>query len=354
MADTQTAPQAPAELQPIPALDGSVTEAQEALLGLMDPEEATPETEEAQPTEDVESTEETQDESLEEEPEEEEEAEEAEEESEEPDEEAEEELLYAVKVDGAEQEVTLDELMKGYSRQSDYTKKTQELSEDRKAIESMYHQYNSEINAVQQERQQYITALSQVVQNSLSGLEQYNSIDWETLKQEDPIEYLSKRDEIQQRQAQLAANQQDMQQAQYQQNAQAQAQREARKDKFATYHMTQLEEKLPEWKDPDKKMKIWNDTKEFALSQGYAAEEFDSLLDHRHLLTLIKAKKYDDLQGNDIPSKKIKNKPKVVRAGSPREAKASDKKKRTAQMKRLRETGRVDDAFGLFEDFVDI
>ena len=354
MADTQTAPQAPAGLQPIPALGGSIDEAQEALLSILEPEEETPESEEAQPTEDVESTEETQDESLKEEPEEEEEAEEAEEESEEPDEEAEEELLYAVKVDGAEQEVTLDELMKGYSRQSDYTKKTQELAAGRKVIEDAYNQYNSEIVALQQERQQYIAALSQVVQHSLSGIEQYNNIDWETLKQEDPIEYFSKRDELQQRQAQLAANQQQMEQAQYQQNAQAQSQREDRQQKFANYHMTQLAEKLPEWKDPDQKTKIWNEAREFAVSQGYAESEFDSLLDHRHLLILLKAKKYDDLQGNDISSKKVKNKPKVVRAGSPRESKASDKKKRTAQMKRLKGTGHIDDASALLEDFIDI
>ena len=45
MADTQEAPQAPAGLQPIPALGGSISEAQEALLSLMEPEEATPETE---------------------------------------------------------------------------------------------------------------------------------------------------------------------------------------------------------------------------------------------------------------------------------------------------------------------
>ena len=51
MADTQTAPQAPAGLQPIPALGGSIDEAQEALLSLLEPEEETPETEEAQPTE---------------------------------------------------------------------------------------------------------------------------------------------------------------------------------------------------------------------------------------------------------------------------------------------------------------
>ena len=352
MADTQEAPQT--TVAPLPELPGGLREAQEALLSIAEPEEETPETEEAQPTEEEESTEETQDESLEEEPEEEEEAEEAEEESEEPDEEAEEELLYAVKVDGAEQEVTLDELMKGYSRQSDYTKKTQELAEGRKAIEYAYNQYNSEIGALQQERQQYIAALSQVVQHSLSGLEQYNNIDWETLKQEDPIEYFSKRDELQQRQAQLAANQQQMEQARYQQNAQAQAQRDARQGKIANYHMTQLEEKLPEWKDPDQKSKIWNEAREFALSQGYGEQEFDSLLDHRHLLILLKAKKYDDLQGNDIPSKKVKNKPKVIRSGSPRGKQATDKKKRTVQMKRLKQSGHIKDASALFEDFVEI
>lgn len=41
---------------------------------------------------------------------------------------------YKVTVDGAEHEVTLDELRSGYSRQSDYTRKTQELAEARKRL----------------------------------------------------------------------------------------------------------------------------------------------------------------------------------------------------------------------------
>ena len=290
---------------------------------------------------------------MEEEPEEEAE-EESEAESEEPDEEAEEELLYAVKVDGSEQEVTLDELMKGYSRQSDYTKKTQELAEGRKAIEQLYAQYNSEIHALQQERQQYVGALSQVVQNSLAGLEQFNNIDWETLRQDDPIEYLSKRDELTQMQAQLQANQSNMQQAQAQHAQAAEYQRQDRQQKLAEYHLTQLEEKLPEWKDPDQKTKIWTEAREYALGQGYSENEFDSLIDHRHLLILRKASLYDKLQSSDVKSKKLKNKPKVVRPGSPRGKETTDKKKRTAQMKRLQETGHVDDASSLFEDFVEL
>ena len=62
MADTQNAPQQPAGLQPIPAPGGSINEAQEALLSLLDPQdEKKPKTEEAQPTEEQESIEQTQD-----------------------------------------------------------------------------------------------------------------------------------------------------------------------------------------------------------------------------------------------------------------------------------------------------
>lgn len=42
--------------------------------------------------------------------------------------------LFVVKVDGSEIEVTRDELLAGYSRQADYTKKTQELAHERKEL----------------------------------------------------------------------------------------------------------------------------------------------------------------------------------------------------------------------------
>lgn len=42
--------------------------------------------------------------------------------------------LYKVKVNGEEKEVPLDEILAGYMRQQDYTRKTQELAEQRKNI----------------------------------------------------------------------------------------------------------------------------------------------------------------------------------------------------------------------------
>jgi len=43
---------------------------------------------------------------------------------------------YRVKVNGEELEVSLDELLNGYSRTADYQKKTQSLAEQRKAVEA--------------------------------------------------------------------------------------------------------------------------------------------------------------------------------------------------------------------------
>jgi len=349
MADTQTAPQ-PSGLQPIPALGGSVTEAQEALLSLEEPEKETPKDEEAAPTEEEESTEETQDESLEEESEEE-ESEEEDEESEESDEqESEEPEVYAVTVNGTEQEVTFDELIKGYSRQSDYTKKTQELAEERKGIEAGRDQYNTELAGLQQERKQYVDALTQVIQSSMAGLETYGNVDWPALKEEDPIEYITKRDEYREMQERVRSQQHTMQIEQQKQAAQMY---EVKKQLLHDEH-SKLVEKVPEWGEPDSQKAMAIGIRDYALEQGFSAEEISSLVDHRSLVVLMKAQKYDAMKNADVKSKKIKNKPKVVRSGAGIRKTQESKSKRAAQMKRLRGTGHIDDASTLLEDFIDI
>ena len=282
MADTQTAPQ-PAAPEPLPELPGSVRAAQEALLGLMESEEEKPETEEAQPTEEEESQPEGEDESLEEETEEEEEAEEAEEESEEPD--AEEEELYTVKVDGSEHEVTLDELLSGYSRQSDYTKKTQQIAQERQQMSQLQQQWQQEMIAAQTERQQYIDALGQVVNQSMTGLEEYANIDWETLKEDDPISYVTRRDEFRDAQERVRAMQEQQAYAVQQQEAEMQNAIQYR----AREEMGMMVEKVPEWKDKETRQEMTKTLREYATGQGFSPEEISSLIDHRSLIVLMKA-----------------------------------------------------------------
>jgi len=353
MADTQPAPH-PA-LQPIPALGGSVTEAQEALLSLLEPEEEKPKDEEAQPTEVEESQPEEEDESLEEGSEEEEDSEEAEEADEEEEEseetgEGDEEELYLVKVDGEEHGVTLDELLNGYSRQSDYTRKTQELSSDRKEMEGLQSKYNSEIQQIQAERRQYMESLQQIIELSAGDMESFANVDWKELKESDPIDYVTKREELREAQEKIQSlkNQQEF-------ARQKQVQDEATIRKASIVEENgKLVAALPEWNDPKKKAKLATDIKSYGLKQGFTQEELGSLIDHRSVLVLIKALKYDQMQSSDVRSKKLKNKPKVIRAGKGKSSSQDNKSKRTAQMKRLQGTGHIDDASALLEDFIDI
>ena len=73
------------------------------------------------------------------------------------------------------------------------------------------------------------------------------------------------------------------------------------------------------------------------MSSGFSREDLLYLYDHKYLVTLMKAMRYDALQKPDLKAKKIKNKPKVVRSGKGVQKDSSDSKKRAAKMKRLRE-----------------
>jgi len=341
MADKQVAPQAHEDqMQP-----GSIREAQEVLLGLMESEEEKPETEEAAPTEEEESTEETQDESLEEEPEEEESEEDDDHEGTE-EREVEGQDLYAVTIDGEEHQIPLDELLKGYSRQSDYTRKTQQVSEQRKEFDAMKQNMAQEYQQIQAERNQYVQSLQNLMETSMGNVDKFANIDWETMKETDPIEYVTKREEFREAQEKVQGMRNEQQMAQQRQASQEQT---SRQELLQREHNA-LVDALPDWGNPDKQKGLAKGIRDYAMGQGFAKEELDSLVDHRSILVLLKARQYDQLQKADVKSKKLKNKPRVIRAGTGRDKDADSKSKRTAKMKRLRGSGHVDDAASILED----
>ena len=113
-------------------------------------------------------------------------------------------------------------------------------------------------------------------------------------------------------------------------------------------------EALPDWAEPDKQQEIATGIRNYATSQGFQKEELDSLSDHRSLLVLRKAMLYDQLQKADVKGKKLKGKPRVIRAGRGAEKKQTQKGLRAAKMKRLQSTGHVDDAANLIEDLMEL
>lgn len=63
---------------------------------------------------------------------------------------------FTVKVDGVEEAVTLDELLNGYSRQADYTRKTQEIAAERQRLQ----QYDALAYALQSDPQGTLAQLA--------------------------------------------------------------------------------------------------------------------------------------------------------------------------------------------------
>ena len=353
MVDTQQNPQIVGELPEDPT---SIGTAQEALLSLLDsaeePVEEKKEEEEQPSTEDVEESEESEEEAeeVEESPDADDESPEAEEETE--DEEVEESTVYTVKVNGQDVEVSEDELIKGYSRQSDYTQKTQELAEYRRQLEQGAQHLQSEIAQTQQARAQYTDAVATAIESNYSHLQNFANIDWERLKTEDREEYLTKRDEYRQAEDQINQLKQKHAEASQQQQREMQQQQQ----QFAQEEHDKLVRIVPQWGEPETQRAIAKSVTEFALAKGYTNEELSQLVDHRSILVLMQAKAYEDLarKQTEVRKKKVKNKPKVVRTKAKKDKSDNAQAVRTERMKRLQQTGHVTDAAGLFEDFVEL
>jgi hypothetical protein len=246
---------------------------------------------------------------------------------------------YKAKVGGEEVEVELDELINGYQRSKDYTQKSQALAEQRKAIEAE----RQHLEQVKQERQAYAQKL-QALDSFLS--QQNKGEDLEVLKETDPIGYAVKVAEQSQREKQLAvvrAEQQriaQQQQAEQQQSLQNHLKSEAEK----------LTSVIPELATP-KGDAIRKEIREYAKSVGWSDQELASVYDHRAVLTLYKAMKFEQLQkGKPETLKKVQQAPKMLKPGtSTPNAKSSQEKQ---AMQRLRQTGKVRDAAAAFERFL--
>ena len=240
---------------------------------------------------------------------------------------------YTVKIDGKDTEVTEDELLSGYSRQADYTRKSQVLAEQRKKMDE-------ELAATQQERQQYQSQLEQFNLQADSKLEEFKSVDWTKLKEEDPMEYALKRDqyrELQENKRLVAEEQQNLAQKQ-------QTEMQTKWNEELARQQEVMAQRLPEWNDPEKGPKLKQNIKSFALKKGFTEQEVDSLIDARSVDVLHKAMMYETLLEAKISQKKAKVVPKVQKPGAPSTKSEVNSEKVKQTRARLKRSGRVDDA----------
>ena len=320
-------------------------DAVETFTNMLESEESNDIPEVANEQEDEEAVEETVEEAESEEVEEESEEDEpddTEEEDEDLDEdeiEVEERKTYRVKAGGEEKDVTLEELVSGYQKGDDYTKKSQTLAEQRKEVETQI----SAIQEAQRQRDEYYARLGQV--NELLNNNIDNTVNLEELKENDPIQYAIKVAEqtetnkkiqlIQNEQARLA-----------QETRQHQANQQAH---FVSEQSKMLVDKVKEFSDPKKAEQIKNDIRSFGKSVGFTDNELSQVYDHRHVILLQKAMMYDKLQkSNPSVSKKVANAPKMSKKGN----KVANMDNYTKQKKRLKTSGKLTDAVDVFKNFI--
>ena len=263
------------------------------------------------------------------------------EEAESQEEEVEELPKYRVKVSGEEVEVSLDELLNGYSRTADYQKKTQSLAEQRKAVEAD----RVKIDEAAKTRETYAQRL-QVIEQLLQQQDQGQ--DLASLKSEDPIAYAVAMGEKMERDKQLQAVQMERQRVQQEQQSHQQIQLQ----KHIQAEQAKLVEAIPEFKDDVKAEVIRRDIRNYAKAQGFTDQELSQVYDSRAVLALYKAAQYDKLMaGKGVTSKKVANAPKTIRPGTsnPQSSENETAKKDRAA---LRQSGNKKDAARLFERFL--
>ena len=242
--------------------------------------------------------------------------------------------VYTVKVDGKEIDVTLDELQKGYSRTQDYTRKTQQIAETRKAVEA-------EASAIRAEREQYAQLLGALKQQ-LESTEA--PIDMDRLYNEDPIEWVRQSEVMRQKQDKLAAIQSEQQRL-----SQLTAQQRAQEMQA---HLASQQEALiqavPEWKDSKKAQAEKALLVEFGKKIGFSDEELKNVYDHRAVIALRKAALYDQMMSKRGQIKPvINNGPRTAKPSAAGRVSTTTESTRAKQ--RLAKSGRVNDAASAIE-----
>lgn len=242
------------------------------------------------------------------------------------------ELVYTVKVDGQEVDVTEQELINGYQRQADYTRKSQALAEQRKANEA-------EIAQARQLRDQYAAALQQVEQ--IFTPQDPGQEHWDRLYESDPLEYVRARDQFRSQQEAFQKVIYERQQLSQQQQAEMAKQREA----HLAEQRDEMMRRIPAWSDPDVFAKERDALKTWANDAGITDEEIAGITDARAVETLRKAWLYDQLVTDKaVKKKKAKPAPKVSRSGQPRGKVDGQVRRKQAAMKKLSKTGKLNDA----------
>jgi hypothetical protein len=243
---------------------------------------------------------------------------------------------FTVKVAGQELKVTLDELKKGYSRDADYRRKTEELSFEKK-------QFQSETEQQRQDYSKRITELNQILAFTQQQLNsEINNVDLNKLYEEDPVEATKVERQIRLKKEKMMDAANKLQQEQTRQ--------------LSSYVQEQqriLAEKMPEFNDAQKASTTKNNLRNFLNSYGFKDAEIGQIYDHRIVMLVNDALKYRNVKNVKPVSAAQASKPgKFLSSGVKKDSNDMNFQRRKEKLGRLKKTGNVKDAASIFYDII--
>lgn len=242
-----------------------------------------------------------------------------------------------VKINGEESEITLAEMREGQQREADYRRKTMQLAEERKALQAEQAEAQTKLTA---EFQKTGSVLAMAQQELTS---EFNNVNWQQLQQDNPSEFVMKRQQFGERQARInQAIEQATQQAEAFRDRQTEQQSQSDNEYLQEQHNL-LVDRLPTWKDSTVRNAETSKVTEYLTDLGFKPEEIGNIKDHRYILMAR-----DAMAGKktasaiDIAKKKVKKIPKLVKPNARQNVNQSQERVKKLEAK-ARKTGHVDD-----------
>jgi len=245
--------------------------------------------------------------------------------------------LVTVKIDGKEEQIPLEEAIRGYQRHADYSRSMNQVSQEKKALEA-------ELTEIKTERAQYAELLTALESQLAQSVDQ--EPDWERLYSENPLEYVRQKDLWRDRRERIEAINAEKHRL-GELHAREQAETIAN---VVSQSKAELQKAVPEWKDKKRWEQDRAAIREYGNKLGFSDEELAQAYDHRAVLALYKSMKYDALMAKRPQPQQKSNAPKVVGGGNSSNAPPTKTKSAVSGAKqRLAKTGKLGDAAFLFE-----
>lgn len=191
-------------------------------------------------------------------------------------------VQFKAKIDGKETSVPFNDAIVAYQKRGHLDNQNREVAALKKEVQTQRTQLQSQYSEKLQMAEDLTALAYQDIQSD------YQSINWEELRAEDPGEYAAKQQEYNQRVDGLAQRLGKIQAERTQQKPDL---TEARKEMAQA-----LIEQIDEWSDSSVADKEYLDIGNYALTQGFDAESFNSTTDPRMIMMLRKAMLFDGLQ----------------------------------------------------------